>query len=271
MENLYAIIAAKTLTPGPNQLQHVEHAIYVCGDHIRNHANYYMRYVPLCQDGVFWAVKWEVSVDRNRKFASSKANQWLQRPGRVVLEALWVSGKTYQCMSSDDQVQLAWYPHLEVRPSLQMPDATKGLPTGATLPLPSPSAASSSTSPLPPPPPPPAFQLGAAQVAVSKTKMQSKPGMARPAKLGMARPAKTTAPKKLIILKPAPTKKTRSFEAKGCRFDARGQRKGSGHVAGSGRSFDAHGQRKGSFFQAPGRQRGTRRGPWTRCVLACCS
>ena len=54
MENLYAIIAAKTLIPGPNQLEHVSNAVYVCGDHIRSHANFYMRYVPLCQDGFFW-------------------------------------------------------------------------------------------------------------------------------------------------------------------------------------------------------------------------
>ena len=54
MENLYAIIAAKTLIPGPTQLEHVANAVYVCGDHIRSHANFYMRYVPLCQDGVFW-------------------------------------------------------------------------------------------------------------------------------------------------------------------------------------------------------------------------
>ena len=206
MENLYAIIAAKTLIPGPTQLEHVANAVYVCGDHIRSHANFYMRYVPLCQDGVFWAVKWEVSVDRNRKFPSSKTNQWLQRPGSVVLEALWVSGKTSRSLLNDEVVQLAWYPHLEVRPPLPMPKFTQGLPAASTLPLPLPEAASASKSsaspaippPPPPPPPSPAFLLGAATAAVSKTGQPKQSGMAKPAKPGrailakpaMARPAK---------------------------------------------------------------------------------
>ena len=102
-------------------------------------------------------------------------------------------------MSSDDTVQLAWYPNLELRPALPLPVFTQHLAAAATLPLPptpAASAASASTSSAPPPPTPAAaFQLGAARAAVSKRAVVAK------ARAGAhAPPAKTISAKKLIAL-----------------------------------------------------------------------
>ena len=38
-----------------------------------------MRWVPLCLDGVFWAAKFEVLVDRNHRVkVARKTDQWVQ-------------------------------------------------------------------------------------------------------------------------------------------------------------------------------------------------
>ncbi len=70
--------------------------VYCHNDGMQHKAEGYMRWVPLCLDGVFWAAKFEVLVDRNHRVkVARKTDQWAQE------------------MHEGDGVSLQWKPELE--------------------------------------------------------------------------------------------------------------------------------------------------------------
>lgn len=91
--------------------------VYVHKNRTSRKAENYMRFVPLCGDGIFWASKWEVLVDRKRGLDEHKStDQWVQEEDSVQLVALWLCGRTSDEMRSGDQVSQRWFPEHEADP-----------------------------------------------------------------------------------------------------------------------------------------------------------
>lgn len=93
--------------------------IYVHCDTTAQKADNYMRYVPLCQDGVFWAVKWEARVDRSSRVTVSSrygTDQSVRHPQSVVLVALWVKRSTHGTRQESSDVQAKWDPTMQASP-----------------------------------------------------------------------------------------------------------------------------------------------------------
>lgn len=68
--------------------------VYLHKDFTKHKAENYMRFVPLCQNNVFWAAKWEVRVDRSdRVMVSKPTDQWVQKERSIRFE---LSNKYHQ-------------------------------------------------------------------------------------------------------------------------------------------------------------------------------
>ena len=91
--------------------------IYVHNTDTAVKAENYIRFTPLCEDGVMWAAKWEVQVDRSQRVTNKKCDQWVQAPGSVRLVALWLCGVRYEDMQDQFEVSRAWNPKLEAHPN----------------------------------------------------------------------------------------------------------------------------------------------------------
>ena len=79
-------------------------------------ANNYTRFVPLCNDGVFWRVKWEVRANREERVTGKRTDQWIQQSDSVRLVALWFQGLRYEDMKCGDEISKLWDPFLEAHP-----------------------------------------------------------------------------------------------------------------------------------------------------------
>ena len=91
--------------------------VYLHKDGTAKKAGFYMRFVPLCNDGVFWGALWEVWVDREDKVTvPQKTDQWVQQERSVRLAALWLAGATYEGMNPGWEVVESWNPKLECNP-----------------------------------------------------------------------------------------------------------------------------------------------------------
>ena len=81
--------------------------------------NDYVCFTPLCEDGVFWAAKWEVRVDKKRQIVNLSKNnldRWIQQRGSVHLIALWLCGVKYEHMVEGAAFSTAWNPRFEANP-----------------------------------------------------------------------------------------------------------------------------------------------------------
>ena len=97
------------LTDAPGLNVHKEKTSHKAENHIR--------WVPLCGDGVFWAVKWEVLVDPNQRVKPHrKTDQWVRRGCSERLVALWLCGRTSDGMCEGAEVAKRWVPELEANP-----------------------------------------------------------------------------------------------------------------------------------------------------------
>merc|ERR1711933_322963 len=85
-------------------------------DSTKQKATDYSRFVPLCEDGVFWATVWEVRVDRTLKVPKRGTDQWVQMPGSVHLVALWLRGLLAEDIELGTEVSEVWNPLLEANP-----------------------------------------------------------------------------------------------------------------------------------------------------------
>ena len=91
--------------------------MYFHNDKTLQKAENNIRFVPLCGDGVFWAAKLEVLVNRaHRVKVPRKTDQWVQRAHGVRLAALWLCGRTMENMREGDEVATHWVPELEANP-----------------------------------------------------------------------------------------------------------------------------------------------------------
>ncbi|CAE7500668.1 unnamed protein product [Symbiodinium sp. CCMP2592] len=79
----------------------------------------YMRWIPMCGDGLFWAAKWEVvyaswgSVKRGKR-----TDQVIQSAESVELAALWLSVRSASMLPEGTPVQAKWSPEREANPCL---------------------------------------------------------------------------------------------------------------------------------------------------------
>ena len=81
-------------------------------------AENYSRFMPLCNDGVFWSCKWELKVDRSKKqIPRSNTEQWIQKPGSTRLVALWLCGIRNEDMENGSEFSETWNPMLEANPN----------------------------------------------------------------------------------------------------------------------------------------------------------
>ena len=100
--------------------------VYVHKDALRHRAENYTCFCPLFGDGVFWAAKWELHVDRADKVVPrGKTDQWIQRSRSVRLVALWVCGKTIDQLENGTLVAVKWNPLLEAHPVEMVKDPQK--------------------------------------------------------------------------------------------------------------------------------------------------
>merc|ERR1719166_212370 len=92
--------------------------VYCHKDETKDKALNYIRWVPLCRDGVFWCTHWELRVDRSDRvgMAKFKTDQWVQPERSVQLAALWITGRTFEDMVQGHEVQWVWDPLLEANP-----------------------------------------------------------------------------------------------------------------------------------------------------------
>ena len=94
-EALYSIMYQRELIASEDRKQghrffDGKPGIYLDKDGLSEKAEYYIRFVPLFEDGVFWAAMWEARVDRGQRVTKADADQWIQRPGSTRLAALWL-------------------------------------------------------------------------------------------------------------------------------------------------------------------------------------
>ena len=92
--------------------------VYLHNEEFAGLVSHYARFSPLRQDGVFWAVMWEVKADRKlRVKVKRRTNQWVQKAAGVQLVALWFCGRTANEMRNSDPVACTWDPELEANPN----------------------------------------------------------------------------------------------------------------------------------------------------------
>ena len=94
--------------------------VYVHKDSTAHKVGNYTRFVPLCSDGIFWAAKWELQVDRSDRVPAGKTDQWVQEERSVRLVAFWLCGKTHQDMQDGSEVCEVWDPLLEANPHVNV-------------------------------------------------------------------------------------------------------------------------------------------------------
>ena len=92
--------------------------IYVHRDASAVKAENYVHFVPLFGDGVFWAVKLELLVDRTDYIPTPrKTDQWIQPSRSTRIIALWVCGRPAKKMHKGDMFRMSWNGKLEANPS----------------------------------------------------------------------------------------------------------------------------------------------------------
>ena len=90
--------------------------VYAHKDKTAHKASDYVRYVPLCQDGEFFATVWELYVDRSDCVRKQRTDQWVQKERSVKLAALWVVCLPQNELRLGYEVTLSWNPLHEANP-----------------------------------------------------------------------------------------------------------------------------------------------------------
>ena len=105
--------------PGTRCLGNELAGVYMHKDSTAHKANSYIRFVPLFRDGVYWAAKWQLQVDRSDRVPCSRKSkdQWVNHERSVRLQALWLCGKTAADMDLGVEFVKSWEPSLESNPN----------------------------------------------------------------------------------------------------------------------------------------------------------
>ena len=99
----------RTLTGAPG--------VYIHPDETAKKTETYMRWVPLCDDSIFRAVKFELRTDPNHRVKTLRpTDQEVYRAPGVRIVALWLGGRTRRQMVHNDHFVSSWDPELEANP-----------------------------------------------------------------------------------------------------------------------------------------------------------
>ena len=122
MEALYSIMYHGRLCAshmeGSHRFFKDKPGVYIHGEHSKNKAEGYARFVSLTQSGIFWSATWELRVDRSDRVPLSKSSrdQWAQTEKSCRLAALWVRGRSIEEMESGWPLATHWIPEHEGNP-----------------------------------------------------------------------------------------------------------------------------------------------------------
>lgn len=122
LESLYSILAhgrlceSTTTSPGDRTIMDVP-GVYLHKDATQHKAEHYLRFVPIFNDGIFWAAKFEVLANReDRMKVRRRTDQWVQPARSVQIVALWLCGRTSEEMRGGDPIAKSWNPKHEANP-----------------------------------------------------------------------------------------------------------------------------------------------------------
>ena len=118
---IYSIVATGELTPSADVSAGHRILTNTPGIYCHKHATRcasYTPYMPLADDGIFWAVVCELLVDRNfRVSPPRKTDQWIQQDGSVIITAIWFHGVNANQMTYGSKTFPAWNPLMEANPT----------------------------------------------------------------------------------------------------------------------------------------------------------
>lgn len=123
LEALYSIVETGYLTdslgntPGQRVKGHAP-GVYVHGDATHKKANYYAPFMDIFGDGVMWAVKFELLVERRNAAPRRRGReQWVITSDAVKIAALWICGRTPSEMRNNSPLTVdRWDPLMEANP-----------------------------------------------------------------------------------------------------------------------------------------------------------
>ncbi|CAE7840044.1 unnamed protein product [Symbiodinium sp. CCMP2592] len=124
MEALYSIIYHGQLLPSTDESKGDRFlagcpGVYLHRDSLQHKVENYMRWIPLCGDGLFWAAKWEVVYAPSGSNKHGKrTDQVIQSAESVELVALWLSVRSENMLPEGTAVQATWTPAREANPCL---------------------------------------------------------------------------------------------------------------------------------------------------------
>ena len=121
LEGLYSILFHECLcdsVAGTDRTIRGCSGVYLHSDESYSKAEAYSNFVPLFEDGIFWSVVIETSVNRLlKKTAGRRTDQWIQPSHSVAITAIWICGRTYDDMYNNSRTRLRWYPLQEANPN----------------------------------------------------------------------------------------------------------------------------------------------------------
>ncbi|CAE7579178.1 unnamed protein product [Symbiodinium sp. CCMP2592] len=124
MEALYSIVYHGQLLPSTDESKGDRFlagcpGVYLHRDSLQHKVENYMRWIPLCGDGLFWAAKWEVVYAPSGSNKHGKrTDQVIQSAESVELVALWLSVRSENMLPDGTAVQAKWTPAREANPCL---------------------------------------------------------------------------------------------------------------------------------------------------------
>ncbi|CAE7398620.1 unnamed protein product [Symbiodinium natans] len=124
LEALYSIVYHGELFPSKDESKGDRilagcPGVYLHRDSLQHKVENYMRWIPMCGDGLFWAAKWEVFYDSWGSVKRGKrTDQIIQSADSVELKALWLSVQCAATMAEGTPIQALWRPRREANPTL---------------------------------------------------------------------------------------------------------------------------------------------------------
>eukprot|EP00969_Alexandrium_andersonii_P178147 7877278-Alexandrium_andersonii.AAC.1 len=72
------MLAASSDRQNGERLLREHKGVYVHQGKTAHKAGSYVRYTPVCRDGILWSAKWEVRADRSGRIVVHNTDQWIQ-------------------------------------------------------------------------------------------------------------------------------------------------------------------------------------------------
>ena len=84
--------------------------VYLYKDSKSNKILGYVGYVPLFEDGILWAVYWEVQCEHDKLIKANETDQWIHPKQSVKLMAMYLHGINVADLEFNTTVQYRWDP-----------------------------------------------------------------------------------------------------------------------------------------------------------------